>query len=64
MDEQYQKEEAMKDILLKNERIKILEKENNILKRENELLKEGLKCSVELKSYKVAEQCLEELRHS
>ena len=63
MDEDFQKEEAMKDILIKNERIKILERENNILMIENKLLKEGLKCSVEAKSYKIAEQCLKELRH-
>jgi|TARA_Y100001963_G_C6551962_1_gene340247 hypothetical protein len=64
MDEEYQKEEAIKDIMIKNDRIKILEKENEILRIENKLLKEGLKCSVEAKSYKVAEQCLKELRHS
>ena len=62
MDEDFQKEEAMKDILIKNERIKILERENNILMIENKLLKEGLKCSVEAKSYKIAEHCLKELR--
>ena len=64
MEEEYQKEEAMKDIMVKNDRIKILEKENEILRIENKLLKEGLKCSVEAKSYKIAEQCLKELRHS
>tara|TARA_Y100001938_G_scaffold108165_1_gene147813 strand:+ start:2098 stop:2292 length:195 start_codon:yes stop_codon:yes gene_type:complete len=64
MEEEYQKEEAIKDIMVKNDRIKILEKENEILRIENKLLKEGLKCSVEAKSYKVAEQCLKELRHS
>jgi|TARA_R100000278_G_scaffold22974_1_gene21518 hypothetical protein len=63
MDEDFQKEEAMKDILIKNERIKVLERENNILMIENKLLKEGLRCSVEAKSYKIAEQCLKELRH-
>tara|TARA_Y100000593_G_C4244782_1_gene304069 strand:- start:701 stop:895 length:195 start_codon:yes stop_codon:yes gene_type:complete len=63
MDDEYQKEEAMKDILAKNDRIRVLERENELLRVENSLLKEGLKCSVEAKSYKVAEQCLEELRH-
>ena len=63
MDDEYQKEEAIKDILAKNDRIKILERDIELLKVENKLLKEGLKCSVEAKSYKVAEQCLEELRH-
>jgi len=64
MDEEYQKEEAMKDIMVKNDRIKVLETEVNILKAQNKLLREGLTCSVEGKSYKIAEQCLEELRHS
>jgi cell division protein FtsB len=64
MDEEYQKEEALKDIMVKNNRIQVLEKENRILKIENKLLKEGLRCSVEAKSYKIAEQCLKELRHS
>ena len=63
MDDEYQKEEAIKDILAKNDRIKILERDIELLKVENKLLKEGLKCSVEAKSYKVAEQCLKELRH-
>jgi cell division protein FtsB len=64
MDEEYQKEEALKDIMVKNDRIKVLETEVSILKAQNKLLREGLRCSVEGKSYKIAEQCLEELRHS
>jgi len=64
MDEEYQKEEALRDIMVKNDRIKVLENEVNILKTQNKLLREGLRCSVEGKSYKIAEQCLEELRHS
>jgi cell division protein FtsB len=64
MDEEYQKEEALKDIMVKNDRIKVLENEVSILNAENKLLREGLRCSVEGKSYKIAEQCLEELRHS
>jgi len=64
MDEEYQKEEAMKDIMVKNDRIKVLETEVSILQAQNKLLREGLRCSVEGKSYKIAEQCLEELRHS
>ncbi len=64
MDEEYQKEEALKDIMVKNDRIKVLENEVSILQAENKLLREGLRCSVEGKSYKIAEQCLEELRHS
>ena len=64
MNEEYQKDEAMKDIIIKNDRIKVLEKENHILKMQVKLLEEGLKCSVEAKSYKIAEQCLKELRHS
>ena len=62
--EEYQKEEALKDIMVKNDRIKVLENEINILKAQNKLLREGLTCAVEGKSYKKAEQCLEELRHS
>ena len=64
MDEEYQKEEALKDIMVKNDRIKVLETEVSILQVQNKLLREGLRCSVEGKSYKIAEQCLEELRHS
>ena len=64
MDAEYQKEEALKDIMVKNDRIKVLENEVSILNAENKLLREGLRCSVEGKSYKIAEQCLEELRHS
>ena len=64
MDEEYQKEEALKDIMVKNDRIKVLETEVSILQAQNKLLREGLRCSVEGKSYKIAEQCLEELRHS
>ncbi len=64
MDEEYQKEEALKDIMVKNDRIKVLENEVSILQAQNKLLREGLRCSVEGKSYKIAEQCLEELRHS
>lgn len=64
MDEEYQKEEALKDIMVKNDRIKVLETEVSILQAQNKLLKEGLRCAVEGKSYKIAEQCLEELRHS
>jgi len=64
MDEEYQKEEALRDIMVKNDRIKVLETEINILKAQNSLLREGLRCSVEGKSYKIAEQCLDELRHS
>jgi len=70
MEEEYQKKEMMKDMMIKNDRIKVLENEISILKAQNGLLREGLRCSVEGKSYKIAEQCLmeeeyqkDELRH-
>lgn len=53
----------MKDMMIKNDRIKVLENEISILEAQNRLLREGLRCSVEGKSYKIAEQCLDELRH-
>ena len=61
MDEEYQHEEALKDIMVKNDRIKVLEERVKVLEAENSLIREGLTCSVEGKSYKIAEQCLEEL---
>ena len=62
MDKEYQRQEAMKDILIKNDRIKVLEKQLKEANTKLSVCVEGLKHIKEQENWVIATMCLNEIK--
>ena len=61
MEEEYQKDEALKDIMVKNDRIKILENTNAEIQKKLLLSMTVIEATISERSWKVCEKGLKEI---